>query len=80
MKDCEACNQQTNTECAWLIEGDGLYFDGHHPDSRGFTREVNNALRFARFEDGETVKHWILQPHAFALRTTKHCWINGEHQ
>lgn len=79
MKNCEGCGTQTFLECAWLIEADGLYFDGHFPDSRGFVRDVNLALRFSRFEDAEAVKHWILQPHAFALRTTKHCWRNGDH-
>jgi hypothetical protein len=79
MKDCEGCGQQTLNEFAWLIEGDGNYWDGKYVDSRGFTRDVNAALRFARREDAETVKHWLLQAHSFALRTTQHGWINGEH-
>jgi hypothetical protein len=80
MKDCNACGQQTDREFAWLIEGDGNYWDGKHSDSRGFTRDPNAALRFARFEDAETVKHWLLQAHSFALRTTQHGWVNGAHK
>jgi len=78
MKDCEGCGQQTLNEYAWVIEGDGNYWDGKYADSRGFTRKIGDALRFARFEDAETVKHWLLQAHSFALRTVKHAWINGE--
>ena len=79
MKDCETCGtSMIKQECYWLIEADGTYYDGHYTDSRGFVREINQALRFARYEDAETIKHWLLQEHAFALRTAKHCWANGE--
>jgi hypothetical protein len=78
MKDCEGCGQQTLNEFAWLIEGDANYWDGKYADSRGFTRDINNALRFARQQDAEAVKHWLLQAHSFALRTAQHGWINGE--
>lgn len=80
MKDCESCGQQTFNEYAWLIEGDGNYWNGKHADSRGFTRNHSEALRFARYEDAETVKHWLLQAHSFALKTVKHGWINGDHK
>lgn len=79
MKECPTCKGQNlnQREFAWLIEADGCYYDGKYTDSRGFTRDPNDALRFLRFEDAERVKHWILQAHSFALRTTQHCWING---
>ena len=80
MKDCEGCGQQTMRQFAWLIEADGSYFDGHFTDSRAFTRDVNKAVRFSRYEDAETIKHWLLQAHSFALRTTQHGWINEEHE
>jgi hypothetical protein len=75
-----ACGNTTSNEVAWLIEGDGNYWDGKFADSRGFTRNVNDALRFARFEDAERVKHWLLQQHSFALRTTQHLWVNAENR
>ena len=78
MKNCDGCGQQTTTEYAWLIEGDGCYWDGHHADSRGFTRKLDDAVRFTRSQDADAVKHWLLQSCAFALRTTCHGWINGE--
>lgn len=80
MKNCEGCGQQTFNEFAWLIEADGSYWDGKYADSRGFTRKVDDALRFARRQDAEIVKHWLMQAHSFALRTTQHGWANGEHQ
>lgn len=77
MKDCDGCGRQTEREFAWLIEADGSYWNGHHADSRGFTRKVGDAIRFVRQEDADIVKHWLLQIHSFALRTTQHAWING---
>jgi hypothetical protein len=79
MKQCDGCRQQTLYEYAWVIEGDGVYWDGHFADSRGFTRKIEDAVRFVRQEDADVVKHWLLQFAAFALRTTKHGWTNGEH-
>jgi hypothetical protein len=78
MKQCEGCGQQTLTELAWLIEGDSCYWDGRYTDSRGFTRDVNDAVRFVRHQDADVVKHWLMQGCAFALRTTQHGWSNGE--
>jgi hypothetical protein len=79
MKTCETCGTNcVGAEYYWLIEADGSYWDGHFADSRGFTRDVYHALRFPRREDAETVKHWLLQAHSFALRTTQHGWVNGE--
>ena len=79
MLEC-ACGNMTDREIAWLIEGDKRFWDGKYADGRGFTQDVNAALRFARFEDAETVKHWLLQQHAFALRTTQHVWVQAVHK
>lgn len=79
-KACPCCGRDAIEKCAWLIEADGSYWDGHFADSRGFTRDVNQALCFSRFEDAETVKHWLLQAHSFALRTTQHCWVEEQHK
>ena len=74
-----ACGNMTDREIGWLIEGDGNYWDGKYVTSQGFTRKVDEACRFARFEDAEIVKHWLLQQHSFALRTTQHVWVNAAH-
>lgn len=68
------------TEFAWLIEGDGVYWDGHHADRRGFISDVNKAIRFARREDADVVKYHLLEAFSFALKVTEHGWINGEHK
>lgn len=62
-------------ESGWVIEADGRYWDGTFANSNGFDPDHNKAVRFARFEDAEKVKHWLLKDHAFALRTTQHVWI-----
>lgn len=62
---------------AWLIEGDRCYWNGHYADGRGFTRNVNEAIRFSREEDADTVKNWLMEPCAFALRTTGHYWLDA---
>lgn len=81
MKRCDTCGAaDIPSEFAWLIEGDGCYWDGKYPDGRGFTRDHSAAIRFTRREDAETVKHWLLQANAFALRTTQHGWHNGVHE
>ncbi len=77
---CENCGQETTQESAWLIEADGSYWDGHAADKRGFVSDVNKAVRFARKEDAEAVKWWVLENWAFALRTTQHVWVNAEHR
>ena len=74
---CDGCGQSTTTEYAWVIEGDQNYWDGKYTDSRGFSRDISDCVRFARREDAERVKHWLLQFAAFALRTTQHAWVNG---
>ena len=62
-------------ETAWLIEANGKWWTGSHTDERGFSTDANQALRFARFQDAEKVKHWLLTVHAFALRSVEHAWI-----
>lgn len=77
VKACDGCGALSpHTVFGWLIEADKFYWDGHYPDSRGFTHDVSRAVRFARHEDAEIVKHWLLRDHAFALRTTQHGWDN----
>ena len=75
---CDGCGQETESHYAWVIEADGSYWDGHFADSRGFTRNVDEAIKFVQYQDAEKVKHWLLQAHSFALRTTQHGWANGK--
>lgn len=81
MKDCDTCGQSSvERQCSWLIEAaNQTYWNGHHTDGRGFDRNVENAIRFTRQEDAAAVLHWLLEPWAWTLRTTLHCWINGTH-
>ena len=80
MKDCDTCGSSNQDLGAWLIEGDGCYWDGHFADSRGFTRKVDDAVRFLRQQDADAVKHWLLQSNAFALRTVRHVWTDSVHK
>lgn len=84
MDKCPTCGQtfqgRSGRLIAWVIEADGAYWDGKYPDSRGFDKDANRAIRFLDRDAAEVVKHWILQTWAFALRTTQHIWIDGEHQ
>jgi hypothetical protein len=61
-------------ESGWIIEANGAYWDGRSCDQSAFTSDLNEAVRFARFEDAERIKYWLLQSHAFALRSTQHVW------
>lgn len=71
----------TNTESrrlsAWMIEADGTWWTGRAADSTAFSKDPNEGVRFARFEDAERVKHWLLEKHAFALRSTEHVWMDS---
>lgn len=68
----EACQKE---ELAYLIEGDGCYWDGSGVDGRAFSRDPNKAVRFCRAQDADAVKHFLLRDIAFALRTSEHMWV-----
>ena len=75
---CRACQSESGKhESAWVIEADGSYWTGTHVDSRGFQQDVNEAVRFARFEDAEKVKHWLMPTLAFALKAVEHVWVDS---
>lgn len=68
-------------ESGWLIEtGDHKYWNGKHADQDGFTHDPNDAVRFARFEDGERVIHWLMQKFHVFLVTREHGWLDGQAQ
>ena len=66
---------------AWLVESEpgGLWWDGRFVsrgiDPRFFTRDPNEAIRFARREDAEKVAS-----SSSALKATEHMWIAAQPQ
>jgi hypothetical protein len=64
----------------WLIEsGAQKWWDGRQAGSKAyFTADPNEALRFARFEDAECARCWLLEPIQHLLRSTEHVWA-GDH-
>ena len=62
-------------ELGWLIEtARTTYWDGHGTDFNSFTDDPNRAVRFARFEDAEVVRCWLLDDIKLFLRSTEHMW------
>lgn len=63
----------------WLIEtGDHKYWNGKRADADGFTHDPNDAVRFARFEDGERVIYHLMQLYSVFLVTRQHKWVDGD--
>lgn len=68
---------QGPVQSVWLIESTSpngpLYWDGRRSES--FTSDANEAVRFARFEDAERIRAWmlptLLRGH---LRSVAHLW------
>lgn len=60
----------------WLIEcGRQTWWDGRKPGlDAEFTSDPNEAIRFARFEDAELARCWLLEPIQHLLRATEHAW------
>lgn len=69
------------SETGWLIEsGATTWWDGRNAgDYATFTADPNDAVRFARFEDAEVVRCWLLKPISRLLRSTEHMWMDGRH-
>ena len=66
-------------ETGWMIEtGDHKYWNGKRANADGFTHDPNDAVRFARFEDGERVIHWLMREFHVFLVTRQHVWIDGQ--
>lgn len=68
------------TETAWVIEGTGdgspTYWDGKDADSPFFTTDHTEAIRFARKEDAERAKYWLL-PEVLrgVVASREHGWV-----
>jgi hypothetical protein len=61
----------------WLIETGAsptTYWDGRNVDT-GFTDKADEACRFSRFEDAETVRCWLIPNGYRFCRSVQHAWI-----
>lgn len=68
-------------ETAWVIEtGDHKYWNGKAANQDGFTHDPNDAVRFARFEDGERIIYWLMEEFKVFLVTREHVWLDGAAQ
>lgn len=65
----------TEEESGWLIETQGTYWTGRALIENGFDDDPNEACRFARAEDAERIRWWLLKGYAFALKVTEHVWL-----
>ena len=65
----------TKQEIGWLIERHTNstleYWTGRGTEGSGWTRESNEACRFARFEDASVVLSWLLDGNG---RVVEHMW------
>ncbi len=71
----------TDRQVAWVIEtGAGTYWAGREHDD--FTEDHNDAVRFARRDDAERVRCWLIQSRnkslSLACRASEHVWIGSE--
>lgn len=67
-------------EVAWVIEsGAGTYWAGRSPED--FESDHADAVRFARMEDAERVRCWLIERHnhalAMACRASEHVWMES---
>jgi hypothetical protein len=67
-------------ESGWLIEtASGLYWTGRELMSSSFDKDPNNAVRFARLEDAEIVRCWLLEEHGgWAMKSTEHIFLGDD--
>lgn len=67
-------------EHGWLIEtAQSTYWDGKQiGDDACFVRDANEACRFARFEDAEVARCWLLEKlqRAHRLRSAEHIFLS----
>lgn len=74
----------TKRETAWVLEGGNGYWTGH--DLWNLNPDHNEACRFARRDDAERVRCWLIQNEGVAgrvfstaIRATEHVWLgDGE--
>lgn len=66
------------SEIGWLIEGDGVYWNGRGVTQGDFTKDPSGAIRFLRKHDAECIKYWLLSEFKIGLRITEHSWVFPE--
>lgn len=71
--------QGKDGDVAWVIEmGSGpAYWDGRGENT--FSYRHDEAVRFARFEDAERVRAWMVKPLGSACRSVQHAWTMTLH-
>lgn len=64
-------------EVGWVIEtGRTTYWDGRQAGRNAhFTGDPDEAMRFARFEDAERARCWLLEEQSAMLRSSEHVWL-----
>jgi hypothetical protein len=64
----------------WLIEtARQTWWDGRKTGLDAFfTPYPNEAIGFARFEDAEVARCWLLEPLMETLRSTEHIFLDGQ--
>ena len=67
-------------ETAWLLEGGNGYWTGH--DLYNLNPDPNEACRFARRDDAERIRCWLIQNDgqpgrvfSTAIKATEHVWM-----
>lgn len=82
VRDIVASLNGTTLAHGWLIEtAQNTYWDGKQTgDDANFVAIANDAVRFARFEDAEVVRCWLLEKvnRAQRLRSAEHVFIGPD--
>ncbi len=62
-------------ETGWVIEcgTEPQYWTGRGPDT--WSRKHEDAIRFARRDDAEIVRSWIVKPGGPYARAVQHGWV-----
>lgn len=61
---------------AWLIEGASVYWGGRSPDY--FVSNIDDAVRFSRYEDADRILGWIIpQQMRILCRVAEHVWVEA---
>ena len=69
------------TEFAWLIETGGhRYWNGRRTDAVAFTKNPDEAVRFAREADADRVIYWLLEPYKVFLVARHHGFMASAHK
>lgn len=71
-----AMPKEPRDETAWVLESAGpKYWDGRGLRPENFTKKHEDAIRFSRKEDAETIRCWLLDPLHRLLASREHMWL-----